>query len=55
MHCTHSEVVPRSLHLGVPPPHAVQLAPQLVSALHSEHTPEPEHAWLVSQSLSVSA
>jgi len=42
-HPTHCEVVPKSLHLGVPPAHLAQAAPQLESALHSEHTPAPAH------------
>lgn len=43
-HPTHWLDVPKSLHLGVAPAHAVQLGPQLASVLHSEHMPAPEQA-----------
>lgn len=34
-HCTHAEVAPKSLQRGVAPPHALQLAPQAESLLHT--------------------
>ncbi|MEO6603015.1 MAG: hypothetical protein ABIQ16_24230, partial [Polyangiaceae bacterium] len=47
---THCDIVPRSLHFGVSPPHTPQLAPQRESALHVvEHTPAPTHAWFLPQ------
>jgi len=52
-HPTHCDVVPKSLHFGVPPPHAVQLAPQLESALQTEHTPAPAQASFVPHPVSV--
>jgi len=52
---THCDVVPRSLHFGVPAPQAVQLEPQLESALHSEHTPAPAQALFVPHRVSVGA
>jgi hypothetical protein len=54
-HPTHFDVAPRSLHFGVPPAQAAQLAPQAASALHTEHTPAPPQAWLLAQSASVDA
>jgi len=52
-HPTHCDVVPKSLHFGVPVPHAVQLAPQLESALQTEHTPAPAQALFVPHPVSV--
>src|SRR4051812_39696780 len=52
-HATHFDVVPMSLHFGVVPAHAEQLAPQLASTLQSEHTPAPPHSWLLMQAVSV--
>lgn|SRR6187402_894059 len=52
-HATHCEVVPRSLHFGVPPVQAVQLAPQLASVLHMLHVPTPTHVWLLPHPVSV--
>ena len=52
---THCEAVPKSLHFSVLPVHAAQLAPQLESALQTEHTPAPPHCLLLPQPKSVDA
>jgi len=52
-HPTHCDDVPKSLHLGVPPPHAMHCAPQLVSALQTEHTPAPLQPLFVPHGVSV--
>ncbi|HEY5375426.1 MAG TPA: hypothetical protein VIK01_17220 [Polyangiaceae bacterium] len=52
-HPTHCDVVPKFLHFGVPVPHAAQAAPQLASALQTEHTPAPAQALFVPHPISV--
>jgi hypothetical protein len=52
---TQADVVLCVLHFGVLPAQAVQVAPQLASALHSAHTPWPLQAWLLGQAVSVAA
>jgi hypothetical protein len=54
-HSTHRDVAPRSLHFGVPPPHATHVAPQLESALQTAQAPAPPHRVLLPHPVSVAA